>query len=353
MMRTKSTSATLCRVGLAAAVAAAGSIALFQGVSSAAGSYTAAPAVGKESTAYIVTLTGTGFRSATNVMQVNNVRFATACGASTVGVLSLTINAPSATRLVVSVPATLPVVTGSSTAYKVCVFGVAAGNPLLGSSTFTVYGAPTISAISPTRGQAMGGAVVTVVGTNFTAKSTVKVGTVAATGVKVVNSTTLTATIPAQAAATAPKDVVVTTEGGDSTNTGGATVNDYIYDNAITISPSFGSFGTVLTIKGVGFNALTAAAKVMFVDGIYNPVSDAATTPARLLAQAGDCGDLQVISDTELVCTAPNLALLKAYTVTIVSDTVISANTAVGTTTGVNYTQTVVSSGSTFTYSSY
>ena len=60
--------------------------------------------------------------------------------------------------------------------------------------------APTVTSISPNSGTINGGTAVTITGTGFLAGATVSVGGTAATGVTVVNSTSITATTPAHAA---------------------------------------------------------------------------------------------------------------------------------------------------------
>ena len=112
---------------------------------------------------------------------------------------------------------------------------------------------PTITAISPQAGLPAGGQAVTVTGTNFVLGTTsVTIGGVAATGVTVTNTTTLTATTGARAAGRV--DVVVTTPAGPATLTQG-----YIYADVLLhiadMQPRSGltSGGTRLTITGTGF----------------------------------------------------------------------------------------------------
>jgi hypothetical protein len=59
---------------------------------------------------------------------------------------------------------------------------------------------PVVSSVAPGTGSTTGGTEVTITGSNFAAGATVTVGGSAATGVSVVNSTTITATTPAHAA---------------------------------------------------------------------------------------------------------------------------------------------------------
>jgi hypothetical protein len=71
-----------------------------------------------------------------------------------------------------------------------------------------------VTAINPNFGPIAGGTLVTITGTNFQLGATLVIGGVAATGVTVVNSTTITATTGAHAAG--PADVVMTIPDGQS-----------------------------------------------------------------------------------------------------------------------------------------
>ena len=81
------------------------------------------------------------------------------------------------------------------------------------AATFTTaFPVPTVATISPTSGRSVGGTNVTITGTGFTGASAVTIGGNAATGITVVNSTTIIATTPAGALGSA--SVIVTTPGG-------------------------------------------------------------------------------------------------------------------------------------------
>src|SRR5262249_39120490 len=71
---------------------------------------------------------------------------------------------------------------------------------------------PTVSAVSPTSGSVNGGTTVTVTGTGFLSGATVKFGGIAATGIAVNSSKSITATTPAHGAGTV--DVSVTNSDG-------------------------------------------------------------------------------------------------------------------------------------------
>jgi len=87
--------------------------------------------------------------------------------------------------------------------------------------SFTTAGTPpgngvTVSSVNPTSGPSSGGTPVTITGTNFVSGTTnVSFGFAAATNVKWVNSTTITATTPPHVAATT--DVTVTNGGNTGT----------------------------------------------------------------------------------------------------------------------------------------
>jgi glucose/arabinose dehydrogenase len=82
--------------------------------------------------------------------------------------------------------------------------------------------APTVTSINPNTGVTTGGTAVTITGTGFIAGATVSVGGTAATGVAVVNSTSITASTPAHAAG-AVNVVVTNTDVKTGTLTNGYT----------------------------------------------------------------------------------------------------------------------------------
>src|SRR5262249_24500538 len=87
---------------------------------------------------------------------------------------------------------------------------------------------PTVSAVSPTSGSVNGGTTVTVTGTGFLSGATVKFGGIAATGIAVNSSKSITATTPAHGAGTV--DVSVTNSDGQS----GTLTNGFTYTTATT-----------------------------------------------------------------------------------------------------------------------
>ena len=104
-----------------------------------------------------------------------------------------------------SYKATVSVSSGSTWVMQMATFKASGGS---------TTSAPTVTAISPTSGSSSGGTALTITGTGFLAGAAVSLGGTAATGVTVVNGTTITATAPTHAAGTV--DVVVTNSDGQS-----------------------------------------------------------------------------------------------------------------------------------------
>jgi len=183
-----------------------------------------------------VTITGTGFTGATGV------DFGTVAATSFTFVsdTSITAVSPAGTG-VVDVTVTTPGGTSATSA----------------ADQFTY--APTVTGLSPTSGPASGGTEVTITGTGFTGVPTVDFGTTAATGVTVVNATTIMANSPA-GTSTSVVDVTVTTPAGTSAK---STADEFTYTVAVAptvtgISPTSGPLagGTEVTITGTGFTGV-------------------------------------------------------------------------------------------------
>ncbi|MGI5940470.1 MAG: IPT/TIG domain-containing protein, partial [Thermoleophilia bacterium] len=161
------------------------------------------PAVGGN----IVVITGTDF------VGVSAVRF---------GTMNATVyHVDSTTRITAVAPAG----TEGSTV-NVTVTTPAGTSSVAGTANDYVYGAPTITKLDPD-GQptTAAGTAVTITGTNFVTGATVAFGTVPATNVAVVDSTTITCKSPAHEVGVV--DVTVTTPAGTSSVAG--TANDYVY----------------------------------------------------------------------------------------------------------------------------
>ena len=242
---------------------------------------------------------------------------------------------------------------------------------------------PTVTSVSPSSGSSGGGTAVTITGTNFVSGAGVTIGGVAATGVTVVNSTTITATTPVGTAGAVT--VTVTNPGGQS----GSLASGYTYvaGPAVTsVSPSSGpaAGGTAVTITGTNFAsgatvtfAGTAASNVTVV----NNTTITATTPAGSAGAAtvtvtmgGQSGSLaggftyigvptvtgvspnsgSTLGGTAVTVTGTNFATgatvsfasTAATNVTVVNSTTITATTPAGTAGAVTVTVTNLGSQS-------
>ncbi|MBI5359860.1 MAG: IPT/TIG domain-containing protein [Planctomycetes bacterium] len=119
---------------------------------------------------------------------------------------------------------------------------------------FVYANSPTVSSIAPNTGTSDGGDSVTITGTNFVSGATVKIGANSATGVTVVNSTSITCTTPS--GTIGGVNVVVTnpsTLAGTLTN--GFTFQPVAMPNIISIAPDNGDVAgnTPCTITGTDF----------------------------------------------------------------------------------------------------
>ena len=117
-----------------------------------------------------------------------------------------------------------------------------------GSGGGTGNPAPTVASITPNSGTANGGTPVTISGTGFLSGAIVSLGGTAATGVTVVNSTTIAATTAAHAAGAV--SVVVTNTDAQS----GALSNGYTYTSS--------TGGTIAFVQVNTADPQTAAASV-------------------------------------------------------------------------------------------
>ncbi len=261
-----------------------------------------------------MTITGTGFLAGATVKLG---------GTAATGVTVVNSSSITATTAAHAAGAVSVVVTNTD----------AQNGTLTNGYTYTaVNPAPTVSSINPTSGSANGGTPVTITGTGFLAGATVKLGGTAATGVTVVNSTSITATTAAHAAGAV--SVVVTNTDAQS----GTLTNGYTYTavnpapTVSSINPTSGSAngGTPVTITGTGFLAGatvslggTAATGVTVV----NSTSITATTAAHA---AGAVSVVVTNTDTQ------SGTLTNGYTYTGVNPapTVSSINPTSGTTGG-------------------
>jgi hypothetical protein len=221
-----------------------------------------APTFGPTSGATPVVISGTGFVAGASVTMGGT----SATGITVVNATTITATAPAHTSGAMSVT-----VTNADTQFGSC------------SGCFTYVGPPTVSGMSPSSGPTAGGSSITISGNGFIAGSSVTLGGASATGVSVVNATTITATSPAHAVGAV--DVVVTSPDTQF----GSCVGCFTFIAPPTVSsvaPISGPIGggTNVTITGTAFVSGasvsiggSAATSVVFV----NATTITATTPAH------------------------------------------------------------------------
>jgi hypothetical protein len=159
-----------------------------------------------------VTVTGTNFASGATVSFGGTA----ATNVAVVGATRITATTPAHAAGPVTVVVTNP---GGQSGTLAGAFTYGSGSP-----------APTVTGVSPDSGPAAGATSVQVAGTNFVSGATVSFGGTAATGVTVVNATTLSATTPAHASGAV--NVVVTNPDGQS----GMLANGFTYGSALPIA---------------------------------------------------------------------------------------------------------------------
>ena len=143
---------------------------------------------------------------------------------------------------------------------------------------------PTVTGVSPASGSINGGAAVTITGTGFSSGATVTIGGNPATGVTVVNGTSITATTPAHAAGA----VAVTVTNADSQSGTAASAFTYVAPapTVASVSPASGPIGggTAVTITGANFAvgaAVTIGGAPATGVSVVNGTTIAATTAAH------------------------------------------------------------------------
>ena len=158
----------------------------------------------------------------------------TITGANLTGATAVKFGATNATSFTVnsatSVTATAPAEAAATVDITVTTAGgTSPANP---TDQYAYLGVPTVTGVSPTSGPAGGGNTVTITGTNLTGATAVNFGTAAA-AITTDSATSITATAPAETAATV--DVTVTTPGGTSAT---STVDRYTYKAPTSSAPA-------------------------------------------------------------------------------------------------------------------
>jgi len=365
-------SSKAARVAMALGVASAAMIGLASHSDAAAVKLTLTPATGpgvitngqaSASAGKVLTVVGSGFKSAAGANLVGTVQFGTATCAATPAQASATLVAVTtkstvnATKLALTTPSGLNLTSNAASVWNLCVYTSANGNALIGNGTYTAYPPPTVTSVTPGSGPSGGGQTITVSGTTFSTKTTATLGGKALTGIKVAtDGNSFTAVTPSGVGV--DKSLVVTTEGGSKSLS-----SAYDYKTVIKVTPSTGPSDSAqtITVDGVGFADLTFGsndtdAHVYLVQGTYDGTPDNNGDPT--LGAAAECGNIMVIDDTELVCDVPlrdqnGGPADGSYTVTVVSSTVLPDDPDnQGQFLPMVY-QSVVSSGATYTVADF
>jgi len=147
-----------------------------------------------------------------------------------------------------------------------------------------VFTGPTVSGISPASGTTIGGSVVSITGSNFSAGATVNIGGNFATSVIVNGPTSITATTAAHAAGVV--NVTVTNPDSQSATLSGAFSYITTAPTVTAVTPSSGTTlgGTIVTITGTNFVSgagVTIGGLAATNVVVANAVSLTATTPAH------------------------------------------------------------------------
>ncbi len=131
------------------------------------------------------------------------------------------------------------------------------GASTAGSAQFSYIAPPTVNSVAPSSGPAAGGTAVTLTGTGFTGATSVRFGGVAATGLTVLNDSTITVNAPSGSAGTV--DVTVTTPGGTSSFRSADQFTYLAAPSISGISPTAGPLagGTSVILTGSGFTGAT------------------------------------------------------------------------------------------------
>jgi len=148
------------------------------------------------------------------------------------------------------------------------------------SGAYTYGNAPSITGITPAAGDIAGGTSVVISGSAFTPATTVTIGGAPVTNLSYVDQSTINAKAPSGTAGT--KNVVVTSEFGTATLTGGFTY--FVTPTFVSIVPSHGlaTSSTNVTVNGTGF-----------------------VSSSSVLVGGQTCGSKNFVNSTQITCVVP------------------------------------------------
>lgn len=323
---------------LTAAVAGAALVSMQgTGIAAPSSSGTASPTEGKLTAGTVVAITGTGFKDAagvtlvkTNGAGIPRVVTGTSCTDAVTAAAgagnAFTFSVASATRITATLPA------HAAGAVKLCLPVVSSAGTHTANTyvavAFTYAAQPVLGTVSESAGPSYGGQSVTITASPAwrTGSTTVLVGGVPATGVKVVSGGASLSFVTPAGTGTG-KDIVVKTPGFANVTAAAA----YDYENALRVSPQLvdPTNGDTITILGSGFQSLTTV-------GVWVNDGNAGSEPV--------CGNIAVVSDSEITC---DVAAHAAGVATVVVGEDVDGTLANATSTS------VVTGGSTLTFATY
>jgi len=234
------------------------------------------PDVGPAAGGTTVTITGSGFTTA------STVKFGTAAASN--------VTFSSATKITAVSPA------GTGTQTVTVTTGGTASSP--GAFTY----APVVTSLSTSTGPATGGTTITVTGSGFAGASAVTFGSVPARSFTVTGTAKITAVVPGGAGSVA---VQVATVAGSSVVSAAST---YTYAPVVaSVTPATGpaSGGSPVTITGFGFTG-TGSATVLFGGGAAADVAVVSDTTITAVTPSASAGTVTVTVKNAGKASAPS-----------------------------------------------
>lgn len=245
-----------------------------------------------------VTITGT------NLAAVTGVSF---------GATAATFAIDSAIQITATAPA------GSIGLVDITVTSAGGTSATGASDHFTYTVAPTVTAVTPSKGSTAGGTGVSITGTNFSGATAVTFGGTAATSFTVNSATSITATSPSGSAGAV--DVTVVTPNGSSA-TSSVAVFTYVAPPAVTsVSPAGGPTAgdNSVTISGSNFSNANAVS----FGGTAGAFTIDSATSITAKAPAGSAGTVDITVSvsglTSATSAADHYSYADAPTITAIS----------------------------------
>ncbi len=233
---------------------------------------TVSPNTGATAGGNSVVITGTNFTNATAVQ------------IGTTNVTSYTVD--SSTQITAVTPA-------GTVGAKTITVETPQGNVTSGASLFSYLNSPTVSTVSPNTGATAGGNTITIVGTNFTNATAVKIGTTNVASYTVDSATQITAVTPSGSVGSAQTITVETPQGNVTSGSGLFT---YLNAPTITIvSPISGNVAGGDSIVITGTNFTNATAVKIGTTSVTSYTVDSATQ-ITAVTPAGSTGSAQTIT---------------------------------------------------------